>query len=234
MERLFTVELGELKHRLLFMGGLAEHSLQQSICALSQHNRQAIQRVLDEEMTINQLQIEMDARVMQLIARYQLVATDLRFVLAVERINSELERVADQAVNIAQTTQRMLQRSPGAVSTDLFWMSDVAGTMLHDSLDAFARGDLEIAYSVLKRDDQVDELRDRLLHELLTQMVDNPGDIVPAFDRILVAKSLERIGDHATNIAEDVIYVVAGDDVRHHSGDQQRTRKAGKAEPPPS
>lgn len=217
MERQFIVELDELKQRLLVMGGLVEHALRQANCALSQSNQQAGLGLAQEEVAINQIQIEMDARIVQLIVRHQLVAADLRFALAVGRISNELERVGDQAVNIVQAAQRMLQRPLVAEGIGILWISDLAETMLRDSLIAFATGDIEIAYSVLKRDDQVDGLRDRLLEQLLTHMVGNPGDIVPAFDHILVTKSLERVGDHATNIAEDVIYIVAGDDVRHHA-----------------
>ena len=221
MERQFTLELDELKERLLVMGGMAEHALQQAIHALSQHDG-AAQSVLDEGPAVNQMQIEIDVRVVQLIARHQLMATDLRFALAVARINNELERIADQAVNMAEAALRMLRQPLVAVGADIPWMGDIVATMLRDSLDAFSRRDLELARSVLKQDDQVDRLHHRLLQELLTHMARNPGDIVPAFDRMLVTKSVERVGDHSTNIAEDVIYIVAGDDVRHHPDDQQQ------------
>lgn len=226
MDRKFTVELDELKQRLLDMGDLAKHALQQAICVLSQPDEEATRRVMDNELAINQIQIEMDARVVHLIVRYQLVAADLRLALAVGRINNELERVGDQAVNIVQAAQRMLQCPPVAASTDILWISNLARAMLRDSLVAFAMGDLETAYSVLRQDDQVDGLRDRLLAQLLAHMVRNPGGIVPAFDHILATESFERVGDHATNIAEDVIYIVAGDDVRHHARNQENREQA--------
>jgi phosphate transport system protein len=225
MERQFELELDELKQRLLTMGSLAERALQQAIYAVSQSNERAARRVIDEEVAINKFQIEVDVRVLQLVARYQLMASDLRFALAVGRINGELERIGDQAVNIAQAAQRILQRPQVAVGMDILWMSNLTEGMLRDSLDAFARSNLEIARSVMKRDDQLDALRDRLMKELLGYMVSNPPDIMPTFDRILVTKSLERVGDHATNIAEDVIYFVAGDDVRHNARDQKQNRK---------
>lgn len=216
MERRFTVELDDLKVRLLAMGGLAKHSLHLAISAVLNFDAKAAEEVLKEEISINNLQIEMDDRVVQLLARQQLMATDLRFALAVARINNDLERVGDQAVNIAQAAQRIVQHPRVAPTVDIRWLNELAEKMLSDSLDAFERRDLQLARSVLVRDDQVDRLRDQILRELLSRMVANPKEIVPTFDYILVAKSLERVGDHATNIAEDVIYLVAGSDVRHH------------------
>jgi len=179
------------------------------------------QDVLDEENSINEMQIEIDDRVVQLLALHQLMAADLRFVLAVSRINNDLERIGDQAVNIAQSAQRILRHPRVKPYVDLPRMSELAEEMVRDSLNAVVRRDVELAKSVLTRDDQVDSLRDQIFRELLTYMMGDSSVVFPAFELILMAKNLERIGDHATNIAEDVIYIVAGQDVRHPAADRR-------------
>jgi phosphate transport system protein len=177
--------------------------------------------VLDEEGAINDLQVEIDDRVMQLLALFQLMAADLRFVLAVSRINNDLERIGDQAVNIAQSAQRIVRHPRVKPYVDLPRMSELAEEMMRDALNAVVRKDVELAKDVLVRDDQVDSLRDQIFRELLSYMMENSAVVFPAFELILVAKNLERIGDHATNIAEDVIYMVAGNDVRHSAPDRR-------------
>ncbi|HLE37954.1 MAG TPA: phosphate signaling complex protein PhoU, partial [Candidatus Acidoferrales bacterium] len=157
----------------------------------------------------------------QLLALHQLMATDLRFALAVSRINSDLERIGDQAVNIAQSAQRILRHPRVKPYVDLPRMSELAEEMVRDSLNAVVRGDVELARSVLTRDDTVDALRDQIFRELLSYMMGDSSVVFPAFDLILVAKNLERVGDHATNIAEDVIYMVVGRDVRHPALDRR-------------
>src|SRR6266850_2579564 len=190
MERHFEKDLNEMKERLLWMGSLAERAVHQSVHAVLESDEQLAKRVLDEEDAINELQMEIDDRVVQLLALHQLMATDLRFVLAVSRINNDLERIGDQAVNIAQGALRVLRH-------------------------------LELAQNVLATDDQVDHYRDQIFRELLTYMMGDSSVVFPAFELILVAKNLERIGDHATNIAEDVIYLVQGQDVRHPTVDRR-------------
>jgi phosphate transport system protein len=145
----------------------------------------------------------------------------LRFILASSRINNDLERIGDQAVNIAQSALRILRHPQVKPYVDLPRMSDLAEGMVRDSIAAFIRRDDEQAKSVLMRDDQVDHLRDQIFRELLTYMMENSAVVFPAFELILVTKNLERIGDHATNIAEDVIYIVAGRDVRHLAADRR-------------
>ncbi len=196
MERHFERDLNELKERLLWMGSLAERAVHQAVHSVLDSDEQLAKRVLDEEDAINELQIEIDDRVVQLLALHQLMATDLRLVLAVSRINNDLERIGDQAVNIAQASVRI-------------------------PLNALVRRDVELAQKVLAMDDQVDHYRDQIFRELLTYMMGDSSVVFPAFELILVAKNLERIGDHATNIAEDVIYMVQGQDVRHPSVDRR-------------
>jgi phosphate transport system protein len=221
MERHFERDLQELKERLLAMGGLAERAVHQAVHALLESEHSLAQRVLEEENAINELQMEIDERVTQLLALYQLMAADLRFVLAVSRINADLERIGDQAVNIAQSAQRILRHPRVKPYVDLPRMSELAEAMVRDSLDALVRKDVELAQSVLSRDNQVDQLRDQIFRALLTFMMGDSSVVFPAFELILVAKNLERVGDHATNIAEDVIYVVAGRDVRHTAFDRR-------------
>jgi len=221
MERHFEHDLGQLKERLLWMGGLAERAVHQAVHAVLEGDASLAQRVLDEENAINELQIEIDDRVVQLLALHQLMATDLRFALAVSRINSDLERIGDQAVNIAQSAQRILRHPRVKPYVDLPRMSELAEEMVRDSLNAVVRGDVELARSVLTRDDTVDALRDQIFRELLSYMMGDSSVVFPAFDLILVAKNLERVGDHATNIAEDVIYMVVGRDVRHPALDRR-------------
>jgi len=221
MERHFEHDLGQLKERLLWMGGLAERAVHQAVHAVLEGDASLAQRVLDEENAINELQIEIDDRVVQLLALHQLMATDLRFALAVSRINSDLERIGDQAVNIAQSAQRILRHPRVKPYVDLPRMSELAEEMVRDSLNAVVRGDVKLARSVLTRDDTVDSLRDQIFRELLSYMMGDSSVVFPAFDLVLVAKNLERVADLATNIAEDVIYMVVGRDVRHPALDRR-------------
>src|SRR6266446_2575272 len=184
MERHFERDLNELKERLLWMGSLAERAVHQGVHSVLDSDEQLAKRVLDEEDGINELQIEIDDRVVQVLALHQLMATDLRLVLAVSRINNDLERIGDQAVNIAQSAVRILRHPRVKPYVDLPRMS-------------------ELAEEVLAMDDQVDQYRDQIFRELLTYMMGDSSVVFPAFELILVAKNLERIGDHATNIAED-------------------------------
>jgi phosphate transport system protein len=221
MERHFEIELSELKERLLWMGSLSERAVHQAVHAVLDGQEPLAQAVLREESAINDLQIEIDDRVVQLLALHQLMAADLRFVLAVARINNDLERIGDQAVNMAQSALHILRHPRVKPYVDLPRMSELAEGMVRDSLNAIVRGDIEIARSVLIRDDQVDNLRDQIFRELLSYMMGDSSVIFQAFELILVAKNLERVADHATNIAEDVIYMVEGHDVRHAAADRR-------------
>jgi phosphate transport system protein len=220
MERHFERDLNELKERILWMGSLAEGAVHQAIHAVLDGQASLAEKVLLEEPAINELQIEIDDRVVQLLALQQLMAADLRFVLAVSRINNDLERIGDQAVNIAQSAQRILRHPRVKPYVDLPRMSELAESMVRDSLNALVRKDVELARAVLVRDDQVDSLRDQIFRELLSYMMGDSAVVFQAFELIMVAKNLERVADHSTNIAEDVIYMVAGHDVRHTGVEQ--------------
>ena len=221
MERHFEIELNGLKERLLWMGSLAERAVHQAIHSVLDVDASLAEAVLEEEPAINELQMEIDDRVMQLLALHQLMAADLRFVLSVSRINNDLERIGDQAVNIAQSSQRILRHPRVKPYVDLPRMSEVAEEMVRDALNAVVRRDVELAQKILAMDDQGNHFRDQIFRELLTYMMGDSSVVFPAFELILVAKNLERIGDHATNIAEDVIYIVQGQDVRHPTVDRR-------------
>ena len=217
MERHFERDLNELKERLLWMGSLAERAVHQGVHSVLDSDEQLAKRVLDEEDAINELQIEIDDRVVQVLALHQLMATDLRLVLAVSRINNDLERIGDQAVNIAQSAVRILRHPRVKPYVDLPRMSEVAEEMMRDSLNALVRRDVELAQKVLAMDDQVDHYRDQIFRELLTYMMGDSSVVFPAFELILVAKNLERIGDHAKNLAEELYSLAEGRSLRHNA-----------------
>ena len=171
MERHFERDLDELKERLLWMGSLAERSVHQAVHSVLEADEKLAHAVLDEENTINELQIEIDDRVVQLLALQQLMAADLRFVLAIARINNDLERMGDQAVNIAQSAQRIVRHPRVKPYVDLPRMGELAEKMMRDSLDSLVRRDVDLARSVLSRDDQVDQLRDQIFRELLSYVI---------------------------------------------------------------
>ena len=199
------------------MGSLAETMIHSAIKALVDRKAELAQDVYRHETEVNALQIEVDDRCLKMIALHQPAASDLRFITAAMKINADLERIADQAVNISQTTEYLLQEPQLKPLIDVPRMAEIAKKMLKDALDSFVERDENLARSVLVRDDQVDELKEQLFRELLTYMISDPSTIKRGIDLILISRNIERIADHATNIAEDVIFVVAGKDIRHHS-----------------
>jgi phosphate transport system protein len=213
--RHFQNELSQLKERLLVMGGLAEERVHAAVTALVHRDRDAIEEVLGGDEPLNQLHVEVDGRAFTLLALQQPLAVDLRAIMAALKINSDLERVGDLAVNIAEASRRYLMLPPVKPLVDLPRMADIAQGMLRDALDAFVRRDVVLAEAVLQRDDQLDDLKSQVFRELLTYMLQDPAKIEASLDLILVSRHLERIGDHATNIAEDVIFMVSARDVRH-------------------
>ncbi len=212
-------ELDLLKTRLLEMGGLAEERVRRSVEALAERDVALIDAVLAGDEPINGLHIEIDDRCLKLLALYQPVAADLRAVMAAVKINTDLERVGDLAVNIAEAARRYVLHPPVRRLIDIPRMGDIAQSMLRDALDSYVNRDVALAQQVLNQDDELDALKTRIFRELLTYMLQDPGTIEAALDLILVSRHLERIGDHATNIAEDVIFMVSARDVRHHATD---------------
>lgn len=216
--RHFQEELEQLKTRLLEMGGLAEEKVRLAVQGLVDRDRTVIDSVLTGDEPVNRLHVEIDGRCFTLLALYQPMAADLRTIVAAVKINTDLERVGDLSVNIAEAARRYASHPPVKKLIDIPLMAEIAQNMLRDALDAFVRRDLELAQHVLDEDDRLDALKTQIFRELLTFMLQDPGTIEPALDLILVSRHLERIGDHATNIAEDVIFIVSARDVRHHGG----------------
>ena len=219
--RHFAEELAALKNRLLVMGGLAEERVSTAVQALVQRDRERLRYVIDADGPINAMQVEIDDRCFKLLALHQPVAIDLRTIVAAVKINSDLERVGDLAVNIAEAAERYVGHAPVKPLIDLPRMAAIAERMLHDALDAFVSRDMVLARDVLARDDELDGLKSQIFRELLAYMLGDPRTIEPALDLVLVSRHLERIGDHATNVAEDVIFIVEARDVRHHAGDRR-------------
>ena len=170
-------------------------------------------------MPINQLHIEIDSRCFKLLALHQPMAVDLRAIVSAVKINTDLERVGDLAINIAEAVRRYMRHPPVKELIDIPRMAEIAQSMLRDSLDSYVRRDIALAQSVLNQDDELDALKTQVFRDLLTYMLQDPSTIEPALDLILISRHLERIGDHATNIAEDVIFMVSASDVRHHAGE---------------
>jgi len=216
MERHFTEELKELRERLLYMASVAEGMIHQSINALVERKEDLTKKVFEDEDKINMMHIEVDDRCLKLIALHQPVAQDLRFIISAIKICSDLERIGDQTVNIAQNTIELLKLPQLKPLIDIPRMADITKTMVKGAIDAFVKGDVELARVVILKDDEVDNLKDQIFRELLTYMISDPASIQRALALILVARNLERISDHATNIAEDVIYMIVGKDIRHH------------------
>ncbi len=201
------------------MGGLVESMIQLAIKALVDRNEVLTHEVFVKEDEVNKIQIEIDEKCLQLIALHQPTAVDLRFITSAIKINSDLERMGDQAINMAETGLDLLKHPPLKPLIDLPRMADIVKGMVNNSLDAFVRKDVELAQTVLERDDEVDAFKDSIFRELLTLMIADQKNVTRSLDLILIARNLERIGDHATNVAEDVIFMVLGKDVRHHVGD---------------
>ena len=214
----FQEELDQLKARLLEMGGLAEDRVRSSVRALVDRDSTLVDAVLTGDAPINQLHIEIDSRCVRLLALHQPMAVDLRFILSAVKINTDLERVGDLAINIAEAGVRYLSHPPVKALIDIPRMADIAQQMLRDALDAFVRRDTTLAQQVLDADDALDALKTQVFRELLTYMLADPHTIEPSLDLILISRHLERIGDHATNVAEDVIFMVSARDVRHSVG----------------
>jgi phosphate transport system protein len=217
----FQEQLATLKERLLVMGGMSEERVRLSVQALVEGDLVLVEEVLDGDTPINVLHIEIDDRCLKLLALHQPMAVDLRAIVAAVKINTDLERVGDLAVNIAEAARRYGTHPPVKKLIDIPRMATIAQQMLRDSLDAFVRRDVDLAQQVLNQDDILDGLKTQVFRELLTYMLQDPATIEPALDLILISRHLERIGDHATNIGEDVIFMVSGRDVRHHAGDSE-------------
>ncbi len=215
--RHFVEELEQLKTKLLEMSSLVEASIQRSISAVIQKDRSAADEVFRNEARINEIEIEIDEFAINLLALQQPMAADLRLIVAALKINTDLERMGDLSVNIAQRARSLMEEPVIKPMIDIPHIAGLVQSMVRKSLDAFVTRDAELARSVLASDDAVDSLRTACYHELVSFMEKDPQNIKAALDLLAITRNLERIADHSTNIAEDVLFLVKGVDVRHHA-----------------
>ena len=221
MERRFDEELRELNKQLLRMCALVEEAIILSVKALVERKADLAEKVIKSDEAIDMLEIEIDEQCLRLLALYQPEAIDLRFITSEMKINNELERIGDQAVNIAECAQKIIKQPILKPLIDIPRIAALARKMIGDSIDALVNKDEPLARDVCKRDDEVDNLNDHIFRELLTYMIQNPKTITIAVELILIGRHLERMADHATNIAEDVIYFVKGKTIKHHIEEMQ-------------
>ncbi|HZY72905.1 MAG TPA: phosphate signaling complex protein PhoU [Edaphobacter sp.] len=211
----FQQSLDDLKERLLIMAGMAEQAIQRSIEAYSNRDLDICELVFRSEPAINRLEREIDQMALDLLAMEQPMAIDLRFILAVIRINADLERVGDQAVNIAVRVREMGAFANTDLPVDIPKLASLASGMVRRALQAFIEADADLAQSVLLLDDQVDEMNDAAFYALSSLIKERPELTPQSLNALIIARNLERVGDHATNIAEDIIFWVRGFDIRH-------------------
>ena len=217
----FDNELSHLRQRVVEMGNLTESMVSRAIDAVFDvHNNEIIESVLRDEEQLDQMQLDIDKEAVRLLTVYGPVATDLRFILSVSRINLELERIGDHATNICENVHLLASKMDVQPLSEIQKMGEVVRGMVHDALDAFLQNDNRKAQSVIARDDLVDALNDQIIEELLSdevvrEVLTGPTDIAGALAQILIARSLERIADQSTNVSEEIVYMIKGDDIRH-------------------
>ncbi len=212
----FHQSLDDLKEKLLVMAGMAEQAIQRAIEAYRTRDLSVCDLVIHGEVAINRLEREIDQMALDLLAMEQPMAIDLRFILAVIKINADLERVGDQAVNITERVRDLQAFPANDLPVDIPRMAAIASGMVRKALQAFIEGDAEMAQTVLTMDDSVDNMNEAAYFSLSNLMKEQPQMSAQALNALVIARNLERVGDHATNIAEDVIFWVRGADVRHH------------------
>ena len=216
--------LRELREALIEMAGFVEEAVDHAVASWRNRDRLIISRVYQIEDTVNQKQMDVDAACLKLLATQQPLANDLRLILSVVKINTDLERMVDLAVNIAHNAEYYLNYPPPPELKDLSEMADDARFMVREAIDAFVKMDEMLARNVLKLDDKVDNLKDKIFRDVLAHIKTHPSEIEQGFNVILIARNLERIGDHATNIAEDVIFSASGEDIRHAGPPKEATK----------
>jgi phosphate transport system protein len=213
----FEAERQGLRNQLLTMGALVEDRVHRAIQALINRREEEAQRIIATDQEINDLQIDIDDRCLKLLALQTPLAVDLRLITSAMKINADLERVGDQAVNIAERVMDMIELPAVDLPVDIARMATAASAMVRRALESFVEGKAELAQAVLEMDHVVDRMRDEAFIMLVRKMNEEPQVTQQALDALLVARNLERVADHATNIAEDVIFWVLGADVRHHA-----------------
>ena len=221
----FDSELNGVSTRVMELGGLVESQISQAIYALSQLNAEAASQVLEIEHRVNTMELDIDRELSSIIARRQPTARDLRLLFAISKTTANLERVGDEAAKIARMVRSIIDSGSARAlpASELRVASDLASGLLRKALDAFARLDTAAALAILKEDDLIDKEFDGFVRKLITYMMEDPRTISASLDLLFLAKAIERIGDHAKNIAEFIIYVVKGADIRHSSLEQIET-----------
>lgn len=218
MERALDHLLDRIRQSLLRMGGLVEEMIAESQKALLERDAERAEQVIKTDKEVDLLEMEIDDMCHAALARHQPTAVDLRFLVAAMKIDNDLERIGDSAVNIAEAALVLNTEPPLKPYIDLPRLSELTQKMVRESLDAFVQGNVQLALDICSRDDQVDGLYKQIFRELLTYMIADPQTVNRALHILLIARNLERIADHATNVAEDVIYYVEGRDIRHGTG----------------
>ncbi len=219
MERHFEVKLDELKRQLLHMSGLSERIIRKALEALVRRDAALAEQVFGDDHEIDRIEIEVEERCIELLALQQPLARDLRFITSALKISNDLERVGDHAVNIAGCAKTLVGLPPFRGVGDLPQLAESAIGMLREALDAFVRRDPEAARRLVRRDDEVDTLNRHLFGELLSRMIRNPAEIEACMTMVLVGRNLERIGDLATNVAEEVVFIAEARVIKHHAED---------------
>lgn len=227
VHRHFHDELSHLKVRLLTMSGEAEAALSLSVESLLDRDAEKAASVIAGDRAIDEMEMEIEERCIKLLALQQPMARDLRMLTSALKIANDLERVGDHAVNIAQSAQRLAQSRPIAPEPEIIEMARLAREMLSDALEAFIRGDAAAGRDVCRRDDKVDSLHDSVFRILLTHMMEDQHTIGAGMELFLVSRNLERVADLATNIGEDVVFLVEGKSIKHHAEDRGEPRAAG-------
>ncbi|HSX95026.1 MAG TPA: phosphate signaling complex protein PhoU [Hydrogenophaga sp.] len=213
----FDAELNSISTNVLEMGGLVESQLHQAVYALVNMSLESALQVEENESRINQMELTIDHEIISTIGRRQPTARDLRFLMAISRTTQNLERAGDEVARMARMVKSIIETgSPRNLPiSELRLAADLAASLLRKSLDSFARLDTQMAVSIIKADDQIDEEYNGFLRKLITYMMEDARKISPSLDLLFLAKSIERVGDHAKNIAEQIIFIVKGEDVRH-------------------
>ncbi len=213
----FDVELNSISTQVLEMGGMVESQLHQAVYALVNMSLESAEQVIENENRINQMELQIDHEIISTIGRRQPTARDLRFLMAISRATQNLERAGDEVARIGRMVKSIIEGgSPRSLPiSELRMAADLAAALLRKALDSFARLDTAMAVSIIKGDDEIDREYDGFLRKLITYMMEDPRTISPSLDLLFLAKSIERVGDHAKNIAEQIIFIVKGEDVRH-------------------
>ena len=216
MEKGIEVFLESIKEKLLYMSSLASKAVQNSVKGLLENDEKVAKSVIEEDKYINNLEVEIDSLGLEFLARYQPEASDLRFVIAVLRMNTDIERIGDYAVNISNASLYLLEKPFNATLIDIPYLAEICSKMFEDSMNSLITKDVALAKSVLVRDEKVDNICDQIFREMLTYMMENPKLISRCIQLILISRHLERVADHSTNIAESSIFALEGKIVKHH------------------